>query len=105
MTSSQRLEIVRAHLLAWLQTNHPDEADQGISESILIRDGFFAGRTFRQGPIRADWFMESDQLKIRGVDGQVVAAFQGDEIGSVSEPDVIPLRDPDQDEPPLPKAA
>ncbi|MEO1530153.1 MAG: hypothetical protein AAFX06_32540 [Planctomycetota bacterium] len=105
MTSSQRLEIVRAHLLAWLRSNQPEEADSGLSESILIADGFFAGRTFRSGSVRAEWFMESEQLKIRGAGGEVIAVFQGDEIGSTTEPDVIRMPDPDQDEPPLPKAA
>ena len=105
MTSTQRLAIVRAHLLAWLQSNGQEPAETGVSESILIAGGLFAGRTFRSGNIRADWFMESDQLKIREAGGPVLAVFVGDEIGASDAPNVIPLRKPDQDEPPMREAA
>ncbi|QDV81786.1 hypothetical protein [Planctomycetes bacterium TBK1r] len=114
MTNSQRLATVRAHLQHWLAANvmprpcqtatesaeasqeqmtqeiqsqpdHEDETDAKIvSESILIRDGFYAGRTFHataQGEtFRATWFMEPDELKIHGAGGALVASFQGEQI-------------------------
>lgn len=53
----------------------------------MIRDGFYAGRTFEMkvgdDPLRAVWFMEPDELKISDSQGNLVAAFQGDEIGAV----------------------
>ncbi|WP_182870528.1 hypothetical protein [Stieleria mannarensis] len=56
------------------------------SESILIRDGFYAGRTFHatagDQTYRATWFMEPDELKIHGAGGALVASFQGDQIGA-----------------------
>lgn len=62
------------------------DCTQIISESILIRDGFYAGRTFEasaQGEsFRATWFMEPDELKIHASGGVIVAVFQGDEIPS-----------------------
>lgn len=63
-------------------------AKPGItSEAIMIRDGFYAGRTFEMkvgdDPLRAVWFMEPDELKISDSQGNLVAAFQGDEIGAV----------------------
>ncbi|QDV43754.1 hypothetical protein Enr13x_36120 [Stieleria neptunia] len=55
-----------------------------VSESILIRDGFYAGRTFHataQGDtFRATWFMEPDELKIHAAGGMLVASFQGEQI-------------------------
>ncbi|MDV6030365.1 MAG: hypothetical protein F9B45_09715 [Phycisphaera sp. RhM] len=67
------------------QPDHEDETDAKIvSESILIRDGFYAGRTFHataQGEtFRATWFMEPDELKIHGAGGALVASFQGEQI-------------------------
>ncbi|MCS7469178.1 hypothetical protein NZK35_21200 [Stieleria sp. ICT_E10.1] len=67
------------------QSDQEDENDAKIvSESILIRDGFYAGRTFHataQGEtFRATWFMEPDELKIHGAGGALVASFQGEQI-------------------------
>ncbi|WP_147867349.1 hypothetical protein [Stieleria maiorica] len=112
MTNSQRLATVRAHLQRWLAATvtpsrretvsegKPEGMDQAssddaqgdaneagiVSESILIRDGFYAGRTFHAttagDTYRATWFMEPDELKIHGAGGTLVASFQGDEIGA-----------------------
>ncbi len=67
------------------QQDQEDENDAKIvSESILIRDGFYAGRTFpATAPgetFRATWFMEPDELKIHGAGGALVASFQGEQI-------------------------
>ncbi len=87
MTNSQRLAIVRSHLLSWLGENGSERdsaAPQIVSESILIRDGFYSGRSFHAAvgdqTFRAIWFMEPDELKIRNAQGDVVAAFQGGQI-------------------------
>ncbi|KAA5540269.1 hypothetical protein FYK55_21830 [Roseiconus nitratireducens] len=104
MTNSQRLANVRAHLQRWLSENggavDPDSpgADAAgiVSESILIRDGFYAGRTFVGQNHRATWFMEPDELKIHGSDGAVVAVFRGDEIVAaedLSESQVVVVED------------
>lgn len=102
MTNSQRLATVRAHLLRWLSqfagasesgSDQPSlcvEASLcGItSESILICEGFYAGRTFHlasnQSAFQATWFMEQDELKIRSERGDVLAVFQGAEIDGLS---------------------
>ena len=64
-----------------LTTVNPPEIN---SESILIRDGFYAGRTFEATvggeSVRATWFLEPDELKIRGPQGNVLAVFGGNEI-------------------------
>ncbi|MEO1615008.1 MAG: hypothetical protein AAFV88_04110 [Planctomycetota bacterium] len=97
MTNSQRLAIVRSHLVRWLRQDFSPEADtspgsvQLLGESILIQDGYYGGRTFRarvgETLVSATWFMEPDELKIRSTDGTVVASFQGPEIIEVAEPE------------------
>lgn len=108
MTNSQRLATVRDHLRRWLQeqvvqegletdatgdtpdsqaSTEPQPAAKIAAESILIRDGFYAGRTFDaiagEQAYRATWFMEPDELKIHDAAGTVAAVFSGDEIQSV----------------------
>ena len=101
MTNSQRLALVRAHLQKWVadsktDQNHSSDVDAQaiICESIVIRDGFFCGRSFQMAEYRAVWFIEEDELKIYDTEG-VVATFQGDEIGvdtdATEEPSVIKL--------------
>lgn len=103
MTNSQRLSTVREHLLAWLQIQDaenepgakiqdfvPDDEDSPLlTESILIVDGFYAGRTFHGSGYRATWFMEPDELKIHVIGGGVVAVFQGDAICEVRPEPVV----------------
>lgn len=99
MTNSHRLAAVRAHFRGWLadQTNG-HESLEIISESLVVRDDFYCGRSFNTGTFRAVWFIEEDELKIHGADGTVVAVFQGDAINQVvaeesddARPDVIKL--------------
>ena len=104
MTNSQRLATVRAFLRRWLASVPATEtSDDSVvagdrieirSESILIREGFYVGRTFEiqvssrcngsENPsleqFRATWFMEQDELKIRSGEGTIIAVFVGDEI-------------------------
>jgi hypothetical protein len=117
MTNSQRLATVRAHLRGWLSENarsqRPETPEQKAcenssdapadiaaaessitSESILIRDGFYSGRTFETASagetFRATWFMEQDELKIQASSGEIVAVFQGDQITGKDEAAVEP---------------
>ena len=113
MTNSQRLATVRAHLARWLSENVAAEeasAAKIVSESILIRDGFYGGRTFHavagDQPFRATWFMEPDELKIRDGQGEVVAVFQGDQIEAA--PEQSPASGDEDDRPvslPMPQVA
>lgn len=87
MTNSQRLATVRSHLRWWLAQNAvgqnagaTTESEAILSESILIVDGFYAGRTFEAASHRATWFMEPDELKIHDQNSSVAAVFQGDQI-------------------------
>ena len=123
MTNSQRLAMVRAHLERWLREQVASPDDDSVvdgktrieCESILIVDGFYAGRTMtavaNDVTYRATWFMEPDELKIRDAEGAVVARFQGDEMvdnsaSHISKPFTLPIlpRQDDRDEE-LPQAA
>ena len=88
MTNSHRLATVRAHFCAWIADtasgagkSHQSEDLSIVSESLLIRDDFYCGRSFHTATYRAVWFIEEDELKIHEASGSVVAVFQGDEIG------------------------
>ena len=72
MTNSQRLAAVRRCLDRWLE-NQQSDGDIEISDAVLIRAGFYVGRTFQLGPYRAVWFMEDDEVKIHDVAGALVA--------------------------------
>lgn len=115
MTNSQRLATVRSHLLRWLAENvSPTDAEKPriVSESILIRDGFYGGRSFQavagDDSFRAAWFMEPDELKIRNHRGEVVGVFQGDQIVASDEAEPVqdaPVEQPVPVEEPVPVEA
>ncbi|WP_153556251.1 hypothetical protein [Roseimaritima sediminicola] len=79
MTNSQRLAAVREHLRAWYdrQANaQPWEA----TESILVREGFYCGRTFRFADHRAVWFVEEEEVKIYAADGSLLEVFSTENL-------------------------
>lgn len=101
MTNSQRLTKVREYFTRWMELTpvvdgpavdgegQDDASENGqtstiLSESILIRDGFYCGRRFQASSYHAVWFMEEDQLKIHSKSGEVAAVFTGEEIGDLS---------------------
>ncbi|GAA4466240.1 hypothetical protein [Novipirellula rosea] len=90
MTNSQRLETVRSRLCQWIDDQSTDagqeyEPAKVLSESLLIRDGFFCGRCFRTEAFRAVWFIEEDELKIYSNSGTLECVFTGQEIDQVEE--------------------
>ena len=59
---------VRSHVRGvFLQ--HGASQEDPIEEAILIRDGFYCGRRFQCGELKAVWFVEEDQLKIYNQEG------------------------------------
>ena len=120
MTNSQRLATVRAFLKNWIASADgnkasadSDASEGGWTESLLIREGFFCGRSFVTKHHRAVWFVEEDELKIRDQSGEIVAVFRGEEITSVEtvhssdvgEPSVIKIDTDDSDDEPIRRAA
>jgi len=83
MTNSQRLAAVRRCLDRWLE-NQQSDGDIEISDAVLIRGGFYVGRTFQLGTYRAVWFMEDDEVKIHDAAGSVVAKLDSAAIDSGS---------------------
>ncbi len=114
MTNSQRLATVRDRLIRWLADQRDENSPTGdkpargenseggpqdrqhiVSESILIRDGFYCGRRFDLGNHRAVWFLEEDELKVYDDAGKLVCVLSGEEIDAVDAPEVLPIR-PDE---------
>ncbi|WP_442507086.1 hypothetical protein SH528x_005983 [Novipirellula sp. SH528] len=90
MTNSQRLETVRTRLCQWINDQGEAAGQENahstiLSESLLIRDGFFCGRCFRTEAFRAVWFIEEDQLKIYSNSGNLECVFDSNEIDQVEE--------------------
>lgn len=84
MSNSQRLAAVRRTIDRWFESRHPD-ADLEIRDSVLIRDGYYAGRKFQFGDYTAAWFIEEDELKIQDAEGKVLQRLIGAEIDQASE--------------------
>lgn len=79
MTTSQRLSAVRRLLELWCRDRQPDAAEE-MSESILIRDGYYCGRRFKWGTLSAVWFAEEDQIKLFDDDGQLIESLAIEEF-------------------------
>ncbi len=79
MTNSQRLIAVREYLRTWFLDRN-EEAEWEVTESIMIRDGFYCGRNFRFATHRAVWFVEEEQVKIYGPDGALLETFSSADI-------------------------
>ncbi len=47
--------------------------NQPIRETFLIRGGYFCGRRFRCGDLSAVWFIDENQIKLYGPNGQLLA--------------------------------
>lgn len=45
---------------------------QDMSESILIRDGYYCGRRFQLDGLQAVWFVEENELKVYNADGSLL---------------------------------
>jgi hypothetical protein len=52
------------------------EPEEGLRESILIRDGAYCGRRYESSSGHAVWFVEEDQLKFYRPDGSVVRVIE-----------------------------
>ena len=55
-------------------------SDEEMSESLLIRDGYFCGRRFEMDGLCAVWFVEEDELKVYDRDGALLAANKPETI-------------------------
>jgi hypothetical protein len=72
MANLQRLNQVRAQLSSWFVGELGLDVAQPITESILVRDGYYCGRRFRCGGFSAVWFAEEEELKLYGRGGELL---------------------------------
>jgi len=63
MHHAQLLELVRQIVRETFASHGTDSLDDWC-ETILIRDGYYCGRRFTCGDLRAIWFIEENSLKI-----------------------------------------
>jgi hypothetical protein len=86
MTNFQRLSAVRDCIKGWI-TQHTNDsgATDPRGETTLIQDGYFCGRRFRFPHHHAVWFLEEDLIKIRDLQGNLLATLQGDQINQTAE--------------------
>ncbi|MGE0757169.1 MAG: hypothetical protein AB7F89_24000 [Pirellulaceae bacterium] len=67
MLHAQVLERVR-DIVKRQFSDHGIEPGSDFAETILIRDGYYCGRSFTSGGMRAVWFVDEDLIKIFGRD-------------------------------------
>ncbi|TWT79173.1 hypothetical protein CA13_05710 [Planctomycetes bacterium CA13] len=72
--------MIRSHLCRVVGAEQKESSNEILSESMLIRDGFFCGRCFHMESHRAIWFIEEDEVKIYGIDGKLQHVLSGEEI-------------------------
>ncbi|WP_164101751.1 hypothetical protein [Candidatus Laterigemmans baculatus] len=56
-----------------------------MTESILIRGGFYCGRRFHLGGYSAVWFAEEDEIKLFDSQGQLIDALTIEEFHATLE--------------------
>jgi hypothetical protein len=84
MPHAQALERVREIVRSAFAAQGLTETDE-FSESILIRDGYYCGRSFSCSGMRAVWFIEENLLKFFGRNQQLVSSQRAlDESSSES---------------------
>ena len=93
--AAERLQIIRDYLVAEYSPEEPP------TESFVIADEHYVGRTFRWTDHRAVWFHEADELKVYGPEGHLVTKSVGDlAVASDNDDQVITLpmyaREPNQ---------
>jgi hypothetical protein len=71
MTHAQLTESVRAQVAETFATLG-NQADGDVRESVLIRAGNYCGRRFSSEGLTAIWFVEENQVKFYGPNGQLL---------------------------------
>ncbi|HAY79179.1 MAG TPA: hypothetical protein DCY79_05165 [Planctomycetaceae bacterium] len=56
------------------------QPDASLSETLLIRNGFYCGRRFRVCGLEAVWFFEEQQLKFYAEDGSVAQVLDAADL-------------------------
>ncbi|MEM7316430.1 MAG: hypothetical protein AAF497_25125 [Planctomycetota bacterium] len=51
-----------------------------LKESLLIREGIYCGQRFKRGAYQAVWFVDEDQIKFSGPNGETLEIIAASEI-------------------------
>jgi hypothetical protein len=73
MPHAQAVERVREIVRSAFAVHGLTSSDE-FTESILIRDGYYCGRSFSCGGMRAVWFIEENLLKFFGREQQLLSS-------------------------------
>ncbi len=57
-------------------SSHGAIQTEDIQETILIKDGFYFGRRYVCNDLQATWFIEENQVKLRGNSGEMLEVFE-----------------------------
>ncbi len=76
-------EYTREFVRKWFERLGAND-EVPIAETLLIRNGYFCGRRYRNERHEAVWFFEEDQLKIYRADGSVAHVFDCSTLASGS---------------------
>ncbi len=73
---SERVRVAIREKLEQLGAPHAS----AMRETVLIRDGAYCGHRFQCDRFQAVWFIEENQIKFYGADGQVVRVVAADTL-------------------------
>lgn len=79
MPHATLLGLIRQHVHDVFSKRCTDSPDE-VCETILIRDGFYCGRRFSLGRLRAVWFLEEQVVKFYGEDGEFSSVSHVDQL-------------------------
>ena len=77
MQHTRQLAAVRDVVLETFAEYTSDNSE--LYETVLIRDGFYCGRCFACGEVRAVWFAEDNLVKFYGENGQFLVSQHVDD--------------------------
>ena len=65
------VDAIRSRFASYVQQHGQTVDDEHLSETLLIRDGYFCGRKFSMSGYSLIWFLEENQIKIANAEGHV----------------------------------
>ena len=83
MNHSQLTLPVRQRVHDSFRRLHAD-VETDWRESLLVQDGYYCGRRFECGGLKAIWFVEEDQIKVYTQDGSVAESHELNEQSNVN---------------------
>ena len=79
MNASSRTERIRDLVRSKFQRLGATASEQ-LSQTLMIQASRFCGHRFHQGQYQAVWFVEEDQIKFYGPEGQLLEVVSPSEL-------------------------